>query len=706
MQPLHNSDVRNSQLPSSIVASGYAENERIRRSIVLQLMQHKWDFAFVGMGAANGLLLRALEKRGALAGKRVAIFEPRELLTNDKTYCFWAEADSEMVEDLKGEVDQIWSSVRTHLPAQPLGNLRYHRIDAQGFYQTTRELALRCGAVWIPEAVTPDGDGLRTASGERHVARRVFCSIPPRFEPRNASDVFLLQSFVGAKVRLTSGSPQHRFDPETFAMMDFGVPQGGSTRFMYTLPYSETEALVELTQFGAAPLPHPEGRRDIAAHLESTFPACTYEVLETETGAIPMTSIQPQPVGPPEWVATGTAAGMLKPSTGYAFKQMHAHARAIARSEDFSAPPLNRTSGRFAFYDHLLLMILERTPEQGKRIFEQLLSRSTVPFVMRFLDEGTHLGEEMRMFARLPILPFLRAVAWRIRDKTTRMTWVILLAVALCALQAWRPGLAAVVGGAGLFAGLFAVGIPHGALDAHIAGTAPPRWRFITKYLLAVFGVWAIWWWSPGLSLLAFLVYSAFHFGQSDVEVNWPDRPLAVKQRAAWLWGTTVLAAILLPHGEEVRAIVGRMGVNVQLGVDPGLACIGLGLFAGALRRTLPWASRLLALFAIGCWLPVWLTFGLYFVGVHSLQGWNQIQSHLSLSSAQLFRLALPYNLASWAGMAGLLLVSSGGALDANGLLAAFFVLIAGISLPHIFVMHRFFVPTTKRTWGPTTTTD
>ena len=206
--------------------------------------------------------------------------------------------------------------------------------------------------------------------------------------------------------------------------------------------------------------------------------------------------------------------------------------------------------------------------------------------------------------------------------------------------------------------------------------------------------------------MLAFLVYSAFHFGQSDIEVHWSDRTPAVKQRAAWLWGTVVLAAILLPHGSEVTAIIGRMGIEVQAGVNPLIASVTLGATAAMLRRMLPWASRLLALFAIGCWLPVWLTFGLYFVGVHSLQGWNQIQSHLALSSAQLFRLALPYNLASWLGMAGLLALGFGETLHPDGLFAAFFVLIAGISLPHIWVMHRFFVPTTKRAWGPTTTTD
>ena len=39
------------------------------------------------------------------------------------------------------------------------------------------------------------------------------------------------------------------FDAETATFMDFSIAQKGNTRFMYVLPFSETEALVEYTLF-------------------------------------------------------------------------------------------------------------------------------------------------------------------------------------------------------------------------------------------------------------------------------------------------------------------------------------------------------------------------------------------------------------------------------------------------------------------------
>ena len=103
----------------------------------------EWDFAFVGMGAANGLLLQALEKRGALAGKRVAIFEPRELLTNDKTYCFWAEEGSEMVEDLGVGARVVLAGIPglQRLPLRPIRH-RSSLVRSHACRQTAGGLAL------------------------------------------------------------------------------------------------------------------------------------------------------------------------------------------------------------------------------------------------------------------------------------------------------------------------------------------------------------------------------------------------------------------------------------------------------------------------------------------------------------------------------------------------------------------------------------
>lgn len=659
-----------------------------------------WDLAFVGMGASNGLLLHALHRTGRLAGKSVVIFEPRPQAANDKTYCFWAAPQDDILEELGHLVEQQWTHVRTagQSPAA-LVNCVYCRVDAAALYAASRQIAEEIGATWLRTAIESDAEGQLVTTEEvpgKHTATRVFDSRTPSFPIERPTDVMLLQSFVGFKVRFDGASKaadaDATLDASAFNMMDFGVPQRGATRFVYTLPYDDSHALLELTQFGEKAMDRAEGETDLAQYIAQHHPGQTYTIQDRETGVIPMTSVQPVPRGPASWQPTGTAAGMLKPSTGYAFKQMFAHAQALAESEEMRAPVLNRTSGRFAFYDHLLLLILKRRPDQGKPIFETLFRARSAPFVMRFLDERTRLVEEVGMFARLPIAVFLEALAVRAIGRMTPVVGALLLSLLLALGMTVAEDATTALGWTGLLAGMALVGIPHGALDAVISNRTREA-GFYVRYLLAVGAVLAVWWWWPAAALVAFLIYSAWHFGETDAE-HFPG----LGSRFAFLWGAFVLAAVLFPHGPEVLEILNGMGVALPAhwGTAVSATAAGAGLL-GLAGLALAGGKRSMAacwaLLAVGCALPVWMTFGLYFIGVHSAQGWGDLRRSLRTDHADLFRQALPFNALSWAGLA--LLWWAWPAPEAGtataSLLSALFILIAGISLPHIAVMHRFY---------------
>jgi len=56
---------------------------------------------------------------------------------------------------------------------------------------------------------------------------------------------FLHQHFIGWKIR----SKEAVFTPDCATFMDFSVAQKRNTRFMYVLPFSKNEALLEYTLF-------------------------------------------------------------------------------------------------------------------------------------------------------------------------------------------------------------------------------------------------------------------------------------------------------------------------------------------------------------------------------------------------------------------------------------------------------------------------
>jgi len=70
--------------------------------------------------------------------------------------------------------------------------------------------------------------------------------------------------------------------------MDFSVEQKGNTRFMYVLPISKNEALIEYTLFSHNHLENLEYENEIQKYIQK-LGIETYKIVETEQGSIPMT---------------------------------------------------------------------------------------------------------------------------------------------------------------------------------------------------------------------------------------------------------------------------------------------------------------------------------------------------------------------------------------------------------------------------------
>ena len=184
--------------------------------------------------------------------------------------------------------------------------------------------------------------------------------------------------------------------------MDFNVDQQEQTQFIYVLPFSDDTALVELTRFGSDPISEIASKQILDNYIKTHFGE--YERIDKELGVIPMYMDLKPPKPFKNVVPIGTRANKVKPSTGYAFKNMYAHAKEIANN----AKGVNSPS-RFRLYDRLLILILSIWPEKGRPIFQRLFAVKQTNYVLRFLDEKTTLWEDASMFYRLPVGVFLRA---------------------------------------------------------------------------------------------------------------------------------------------------------------------------------------------------------------------------------------------------------------------------------------------------------
>ena len=216
---------------------------------------NRYDIGFLGMGAANGLLLLELERKNLLHTLTILILEPDAKLKNDKTYCFWADSEHKIRTELRDVLSHQWDTIATADGLESLEDQHYYMVESTALYNKVKSVAQSYeNIVWIRGAV--DGlktrtDGVELSSGDyTWEVQQVFDSRPPRLkEPMGP---LVLQSFVGWRVELH----EDYWTPNEMTLMDFNIPQNGFTQFMYGLPTGTKEALVEMTRFGSEPLPH------------------------------------------------------------------------------------------------------------------------------------------------------------------------------------------------------------------------------------------------------------------------------------------------------------------------------------------------------------------------------------------------------------------------------------------------------------------
>lgn len=643
-----------------------------------------YDFVFVGAGASTSLLLMALHRRQLLSECKILILDGDSKLKNDKTYCFWAQKDEAILEHLEGVIGHQWSDIEVAgQSSKRLDNQVYARVSSIHLYEYIRTLAAKENwEIQKADVSTVGSDSLGPwveVDGQCIRCKRVLDSRPPGWQTPGRNDVHLWQSFAGWHIRTLKPC----FVPSRFTMMDFEVPQEGNTQFVYVLPTSENEALVELTRFGKERINSEHAENELAAYILQQYGQV--HVQEKEFGCIPMSSMRLPESGHQQIWNLGARAGLIKPSTGYAFKSMYEWSERAANQWLLTPYPAFKRKPRHAFYDKLLLGILQQEPEQGKPIFERLFATQSPEAVFRFLDEKMSLRNELQMLVRLPWAPFIRAIG-RYHSNTLQamvVTFFTLIFLVLGWVPSWQGVGAAILG----VLGLALIGLPHGAVD-HILETGSLRPSklpaFIGEYIGKALVLAGVWYLFPVFGLGLFLIYSAWHFGQGDGE-TW-----AWSAGRSLAWGASVLLFLLGTHSEESSAIIQLLsGESWSLTLSPWL--LFLWLPVAMKERNSAWVWTLIWL-SLSSWLPLLIAFGLYFIGHHSWNGWKHITQRMKRSSTWVWKQSLPFHLGAWVLLGTFLwLWPKGHSEDALQWAAPFFIFLSCLSFPHVWAMHRFY---------------
>ena len=221
---------------------------------------------------------------------------------------------------------------------------------------------------------------------------------------------YLKQHFVGWFIK----SKEAVFNTDCATFMDFSINQKGNTRFMYVLPASPTEALIEYTLFSKDLLSKEAYESEIEDYIQK-LGITSYEIVEKEKGNIPMTSYPFWKHNTKNIIHIGSAGGWTKASTGYTFKSATKKSKALVRflttESDFRK---FHKKDKFWFYDLLFLDVLNRRNDLGWTIFSALFKKGNPGLIFRFLDEETSFTEDLKVVWKCPKGLFISALTGRV----------------------------------------------------------------------------------------------------------------------------------------------------------------------------------------------------------------------------------------------------------------------------------------------------
>lgn len=378
-------------------------------------MKH-YDYIFTGTGLAALMTVYEMVVSKQFHQKKILLLDSDFKKTNDRTWSFW-EKNAGTFDDIAfTKYETAFFKNQNFSRKLDLQPYQYKTIRGVDFYSKVFDVISQNPNIEFHNAIiqnfeeTADGIVVQTNNGV-FSGKKLFNSIyKPDLVISQTKFPLVQQHFIGWFIN----SKEAVFTPETATFMDFFIEQKGNTRFMYVLPTSETEALIEYTLFSPTLLSKEEYETEIVNYIQN-LGISEYEITEKEQGNIPMTCYPFWKHNTKNILYIGSAGGWTKASTGYTFKNTTKKSKAVVQFLQKNADFRNfHKKDKFWFYDLLLIDILFHKNQLGSTIFASMFKTAKPALIFKFLDEETSFWEDLKVIWQCPKMPFLQALWKRI----------------------------------------------------------------------------------------------------------------------------------------------------------------------------------------------------------------------------------------------------------------------------------------------------
>ncbi|MBC7586830.1 MAG: Brp/Blh family beta-carotene 15,15'-dioxygenase [Chitinophagaceae bacterium] len=267
--------------------------------------------------------------------------------------------------------------------------------------------------------------------------------------------------------------------------------------------------------------------------------------------------------------------------------------------------------------------------------------------------------------------------------------------------------------------GIILLGIPHGAADLLVASRNADesiksfsKFKFLKVYVSRLILFAGILWFFPVTGNLLFILFAAYHFGETDLHQFKTNTFLG--KLFVISYGLVILSIILLPHFEEVKPIyqlfeAGKDNNQLILWIDLNryyiLSAVGILFFTATFIYFLKnvntdegergqFLIRFAALIIILFNLPMLLGFTFYFVVWHSVLSLKNIILYLRNNNKySLLTITKQILLYSVMAIAGVMLFGLTGFMftNTNAIAGYIFLGLAVLTAPHMQIMHDMY---------------
>jgi lycopene beta-cyclase len=380
-------------------------------------MKLDYDYIICGGGASGLSIAYGLSSDDYFSKKKILIIDPAyPKKTDDRTWCFWENEKSKWDELIFYRWEKIIFKSPNLNKTISLDPLCYKMLKSMAYYNHSNNLisnnqnihSLNEKVLSVEDKVTHCE--VKTSNGN-FKSKKVFNSILDwELLKNNSKYPLLIQHFEGWFIK----TEDEFFNEKEATFMDFSIEQNTNTRFMYVLPFSKKEALVEFTLFSKDVLDKKGYESTIINYLKNSG-INNYSITSKESGKIPMTGFPFHKQNTKNIIYIGSAGGWSKPSTGYTFKNIEKKSKTLLsflkNNDDFKKYSKNT---RFWFYDLIFLDVLYQNNHLGSNLFTQMFRNNSPKIIFKFLDEKSNFLEELKIMSSFSVGIFIKTILKRI----------------------------------------------------------------------------------------------------------------------------------------------------------------------------------------------------------------------------------------------------------------------------------------------------